>query len=132
MRGKSFTLIELIIAMVIVGVLMAIALPRFVSLTTESKTAVTKFGLGALRSTVLIQYANSATGGTALFPAAITTSHFADGKLPKNALNNFAAVRATTRSPGSRPTSLTSGWWYISASGRVGAYSNGTVETSDW
>ncbi|MEI8175798.1 MAG: prepilin-type N-terminal cleavage/methylation domain-containing protein [Candidatus Omnitrophota bacterium] len=132
MNKKGFTLIELVMVIVIVGILAAIAIPKFVSLMTNAKVAATQGGLGAIRSAIAISYAKSATSGNPAFPSAITTDLFADGNIPKNALNTFSATAATASNPGSKPTSATAGWWYISASGMVGAFSDGTSETSDW
>jgi MSHA pilin protein MshA len=129
---KGFTLIELIMVMVILGVLAAIAIPKFVDLTGQAKQAATKGGLGAIRSALAIQYAKSATAGSAAFPSSITTDYFADARLPKNELNGYTATTATTAVPSGTASSASAGWWYISSSGQAGAFSDGTVDTSDW
>ncbi|MDP8229664.1 MAG: prepilin-type N-terminal cleavage/methylation domain-containing protein [Candidatus Gorgyraea atricola] len=132
-NSKGFTLIELVMVIVILGILAAIAIPKFVDLQTMAKDNATKSGLGAIRSVIAIQYAKSATSGTAAFPSAITTDLFADERIPTNKLNDATGVVATTAAPGSATaTSADYGWWYISASGRAGAYSDGTSETDDW
>lgn len=137
MKQKGFTLIELVMVIVIIGILAAIAIPKFVNLTTEAKKSATQGGLGAIRSAVAIQYAKSATAGSAVFPTAITTDFFADGRIPRNELNTFTATTATSAVPGVLATSASAGWWYITATvstayGRTGAFSDGTNETSDW
>jgi len=116
---------------VIIGILAAISIPKFVDLVTEAKISATKGGLAAIRSAVAIQYAKNATSGTASFPSAITTDLFADGLIPVNKLNNSTSVGNVTVAPSGTQTS-TNGWWYITASGRVGAYSDGTQDTSGW
>ena len=128
---KGFTLIELVMVIVILGILSAIAIPKFVDLTGKAKVGAAKSGLGAIRSVVAIQYAKNATSGTASFPTAVTTSLFADGNIPENKLNNSTSVGAVTSAPSGTATSK-NGWWYISASGKVGAYSDGTEDTSSW
>jgi prepilin-type N-terminal cleavage/methylation domain-containing protein len=131
MGKKGFTLIELVMVIVILGILSAVAIPKFIDLTTEAKMSATKGALGAIRSTVAIQYAKNATSGIASFPTGITTDLFADELIPANKLNNSTSVATVTAAPAGTATSA-SGWWYITASGRVGAYSDGTQDTSAW
>ncbi len=130
-NAKGFTLIELVMVIVILGILSAIAIPKFVDLTGKAKVSAAKSGLGAIRSVVAIQYAKNATSGTASFPTAVTTSLFADERIPENKLNNSTSVGAVGSAPSGTATS-TNGWWYISASGKVGAYSDRTEDTSAW
>ncbi len=130
-NNKGFTLIELVMVIVILGILSAIAIPKFVDLTGEAKRNATKSGLGAIRSVVAIEYAKTATSGTASFPAAITTDFFADERIPANKLNDSTSVGAVVGAPSGTATSA-NGWWYIAASGKAGAYSDGTEDTSTW
>lgn len=65
-HGKAgFTLIELMIVVAIIGVLAAIATPKFSNLIARSRDAATLGNLGVLRSTLGIYYAD--TGG--LYPS---------------------------------------------------------------
>ena len=69
-KEKGFTLIELMIVVAIIGILAAIAIPRFAQMLEKSREGATKGNLGSLRSAVSIYY--SEREGT--FPNDLTTS----------------------------------------------------------
>jgi prepilin-type N-terminal cleavage/methylation domain-containing protein len=52
----GFTLIELMIVVAIIGILAAIAIPKFAQLVTKSKEGATKGSLGSIRSALSIYY----------------------------------------------------------------------------
>lgn len=63
-KQSGFTLIELIVVIVILGILAAIALPKFVNLTTEAKASSVQAVAGSIRSAVLLIKAKHKAGGS--------------------------------------------------------------------
>lgn len=61
MKRAAFTLIELMIVVAIIGVLAAIAIPKFASLINKSREGQTKGTLATLRTAISVYYSD--TGG---------------------------------------------------------------------
>lgn len=64
MKAKGFTLIELVVVIVILGILAATALPKFVDLSSDARKSVVDAVEGSMRSANSMIYAKAAAAGT--------------------------------------------------------------------
>lgn len=58
-KQQGFTIIELVVVIVILGILAAVAFPKFQDLSGDAKTAVVKGASAALQSAAVITYAKN-------------------------------------------------------------------------
>ena len=72
MDTKGFTLIELIIIIVVLGVLAVSAIPIYYNLTDDAKGSSEKGVVGNVRAGIMLYYVNSAkSGGTPAYPTTL-------------------------------------------------------------
>ncbi len=133
---KGFTLIELVVIIVILGILAAVAIPKYQNLTTEARESSTRAALGGLRSGITIYYANQAvTTGTAVWPSLAnleTVGVVMEQSIPSNPYQ--------TNAPDSIVTGVTQGvlvgggarggWAYDAATGIIWPNTNAAGENA--
>ena len=124
-RNSGFTLVEILIVVVILGILAAIVIPQFSNAASEANTANCKSNLQTLRSQIaLFKIKNGDT------PPTCTTAGFAASAddagntmipdylqaIPVNPLSSTATIGATMATG---TTDLSSGWdatgWYYNS-----------------
>jgi prepilin-type N-terminal cleavage/methylation domain-containing protein len=59
MRRQAFTLIELVMVIAILGILAAVAIPRFIDLSSDAESAAEEGVVGSVRSGVYTYYAEN-------------------------------------------------------------------------
>lgn len=117
---KSFTLVELVMVIVILGILAGVAIPTFFNLQGEAKVSSVQGALGGIRSGIAIWYAKEATSGIATWPTLGELSQetggvMAGGTVPKNPYTNSSEFKAGS----SESVDSTIGWIYDQSTGRV-------------
>ena len=86
-NSKGFTLIELVVVIVILGILAAVALPRFINVSKDAHESAVKGTGGALAAAVLLvrsQWEVNRSNGTDTTPNTNVTG-FGDGTVDVNA-----------------------------------------------
>lgn len=96
-RNKGFTLIELVIVLLILGVLAATAIPKFISLQREARIANVDSMFNALRSGSNIVFAKSASAGFHTTAAACVNLDTGVTANSANACGDITTVAVNTR-----------------------------------
>jgi prepilin-type N-terminal cleavage/methylation domain-containing protein len=140
--SSGFTMIELMIVVAIIGILSAIAMPRFADMIEKSREGGTKGNLTGMRSAQCIYYADQ----TGIWPETLDTasifkySLYLDRVPEVKVTGRFDASRESGMPLGPRgktvimgdarvgPREQSSGWLYDSVVGR--AYVNSTLRDS--
>jgi prepilin-type N-terminal cleavage/methylation domain-containing protein len=138
-KQKGFTMIELMIVVAIIGILAAIALPKFADMIEKSREGSTKGNVGALKSANAIYYGDM----QGVWPTTINTvstykySLYLDIIPQVKVTGKFDANTGTKSPVGARvsllagsavPNAPVSGWAYDSTNGL--SYVNSTLQDS--
>lgn len=100
---RGFTLIELVMVIVVLGILAIIAIPKFLSVRDRAARGRAQGMIGAIRSCVSMYYSQQTITGAGTYPPVITGGMFADGQMP-----SFVAPYSYTYDSSNGSVTLTS------------------------
>lgn len=114
-RQKGFTLTELILIIVLLGILGVIAVPKYYDYKTKSNIAAVKGILGDMRTALILHQASLATiYDTASYPTLAELQAgglFTDGKVPADPVRKVTLISAAYAGDG--------GWVYNNNAGTI-------------
>ena len=113
-RG-GFTLLELMTVVVVIGLLAAIAIPRFADLLGKSKSGAAKGNLGALRGALKVYYGDM-EGQYPVALSSLTTSSKYLAAIPKGQVEPYHPLSASINE-GPSPATDAGGWAYVNTDG---------------
>lgn len=123
--ASAFTLVELIVVIIVLAVLSAVAIPKYIDYSSQAKASACKAVLGNVRSAIANSYASSAVNGAPAYPTLAqlqTNGTVLTETVPSNPFNSSTTVQASTWAL-TPPTSGNAGWNYDATNGKFWANS---------
>jgi len=98
MRNIAFTLVELLVVIVMLGILAAIAVPKFSSATDNARSTATQSTLAGVRSAIATFRMNAVINGNDPFPtlAELTGTTVVKFDIPRNHFTGVSGVQAVS------------------------------------
>ncbi|HYE61436.1 MAG TPA: prepilin-type N-terminal cleavage/methylation domain-containing protein [Phycisphaerales bacterium] len=115
---RAFSMLEIMVVVLIVGVLAAVVVPRFGGVTDDAKSGATEGALGGVRSGIAAFRSKAMLSGTSPFPTLTelnTLGTVLQTAMPKNPYNGLSNVQAVTQAQAAARTVVngtTVGWNY--------------------
>lgn len=114
----GFTLVELVVVVLIMGIIAAVALPKMATSTTTAKQNTAKQSLAVIRDAIELYKADNGSYPTTASSLPTTLAPYLKGPFPPSPIG--ANAGSATVATGTSPASLISGsdgWAYVSSTG---------------
>ena len=76
---NGFTIIELILVILLIGIVATVAIPKYMDIVDEANKAARDGMVGAAMSAVSLYFSESITVGTTAWPSQLTSDNFEKG-----------------------------------------------------
>ncbi|MEM8739016.1 MAG: prepilin-type N-terminal cleavage/methylation domain-containing protein [Planctomycetota bacterium] len=124
-RHRAFTLVEILIVVVILGILASIVIPQFSNATSQSKASATASVVRTVQAKIFESFAT-----TGAYPETIDNDWFVEGSVPINPLAATqrspvmlydTAATAEVTHPATKTVAATGAFWYNPTNGTIRA-----------
>ncbi|MBL7151288.1 MAG: type II secretion system protein [Candidatus Omnitrophica bacterium] len=123
-RGKGFTLIELVMIIVILGILSAVALPKYFDIQTSAKISAEKGVVGGVRAGLSTYYANQCVTTTCVYPSTLDSASTGDCSTSNPCFDTVLAQGGITSDEWEKASATT----YTGPAGNTYTYNSSTGE----
>ena len=120
LRKRGFTLVEIVLVIVLIGILAAIVVPKFTGQSDKAKIAATKANIESIRSAIRLYQSNN-DGALPATLAALVTTYIKI--VPEESVTPSSTVVAANTGAG--------GWVYVAATGEVSVNLAGNDSSGD-
>lgn len=130
---KAFTLVELMIVVVIIGILAVVAIPKFSDMVDKSKEGATKGQLTAIRGALQVYYSDNE--GRFITPTVSTGSPIPDTEFKNILVPKYLSELAVTKLPKTECSEVATVYYNSPATnvGTNGGWSyDGSSTSSSW
>ncbi len=139
-RMRAFTMLEVMVVVIILGILAAMVMPQFGGVSADARTAATQAALAGVRSSIAAYRAETVLSGSDVFPTFAQLNdpgRVLKAEIPANPFTGVSGVQAVTATQADQRAVINEqafGWNYFvdnsSIPARAVFYANTRAETT--